>query len=161
VAYSSVVDTFYAQSSRRYVDFILLKPWYEFSYDQELTLLNNVKNKRKNTVELVREIERHMFYAAELSIKHVYAQAIEKATRAEFAAPDPYTTVIGDFSGVVLSDLTGGVLWENNSTLKIPRYFPFTQIYPKIAKKHPRIQKIAGNQNIVMEFQTADRLNMP
>lgn len=82
------MDKFYSESSRRYVDFILLRPWYEFDYARELTLFAPIKNPH-----FLRNLERWIIYKIEYSLKDSYAHIIEEAAHSNFAIPDVYTTV--------------------------------------------------------------------
>lgn len=148
ISYESAMDKFYSESSRRYVDFILLRPWYEFDYARELTLFAPIK-----TPHFLRNLERWIVYKIEYSLKDSYAHIIEEAAHSNFAIPDVYTTVEWDFSRVESSSLSW-VIVSDTWSIKIPRYHPFTEILPKILRWSTQITKIAWNQFIVSEFRT-------
>lgn len=97
-----------------------------------------------------------MFYYTEFFIKKFYAKLIEDATKNSFAIPDIWTEVHGNFSsGVVLLDPKNIILTQ--SGIKISRYYPFTEILPKIiASSENKIVDIAGNKKIIIESVSSD-----
>jgi len=147
LSYQSWVDIFYAQSSRRYVDFILLRPWYEFPYQDEIGLLNH---KNANS-QWFRNTERKIFYLLEFWIKSFYAKIIEDVAHSTFAIPDIYTSVAGSFSGMSISAYSW-VVTESSTLVKIPRYYPFTEMFPQFLQAFPDIVSVAGNTFIATEF---------
>lgn len=84
--YNTSEDRYYTSSSRRYVRFILLKPWYLFDYTAE-------KDNFHLQSYSLRSLERYGFYMMEFFIKKQYASLIEKATRSAYAVPDIWTFV--------------------------------------------------------------------
>lgn len=84
-------------------------------------------------------------------MKKYYAKVIQNATHENFAIPDIYTAVEGSFSGMDVHDFSGVVL-HDETTLKIPRYYPFTELFPKVIEKYPKIDAVTGNRYVVMEF---------
>lgn len=146
--YQTEEDIFYAKSSRKYVDFILYKPWYLFDYSKELETFTlwDVS---------IRSVERYLFYWFEFFMKKHYAKIIENATRNTFAVPDNWTFVAWVFSTGVTLDPTltkTGTWW-----LSILRYYPFTQEFPKLASSFgTTVQSIAGNTSITIEILGKD-----
>ncbi len=151
ISYQTPVDLYYTSSSRKYIDFILLRPFYEFNYTHELEGL-----KYQVWSSVVRSTERYIFYYTEFFIKKFYAKLIENATKSSFAIPDIWTEVNGNFSsGVVLLDPKNIILTQ--SGIKISRYYPFTEILPKIlASPENKIVDIAGNKKLIIESISSD-----
>lgn len=146
-SWSTSTDMYYTHVSRKYVDFILLRPWYEFDYSQAISEL-----KYDFSNSTIRSTERFCIYYIEFSIKKFYAKIIEDATHSSFAIPDIWTEIHGEFStGVLLIDNKNIVLTKNG--IKVSRYYPFTTILPKvITYSGSKIQDIAGNKKVVVEF---------
>lgn len=97
-----------------------------------------------------------MLYYIEFYTKKFYARFIENAAKSSFAIPDIWTEVHGNFStGVVLLDPKNIILTQNG--IKITRYYPFTEILPKIIESSgTSIGDIAGNKKIIIETITSD-----
>lgn len=73
LSYQSHIDRFYTESFRRYVDFILLRPWYEFTYEKERNIMNSMRDNEENIARKIRGFERYLLYLGEFSIKSIYA----------------------------------------------------------------------------------------
>lgn len=145
--YSSSFDRSYIQISRSYVDFILLRPWYEYDFSHAYDIFSS-----DWVIQDVRTFERYVISGLELRFKSFYAHIIEDATHKQFALPDQYTTLSGSFLSSASWNIDLKTLFKTE--LKIPRYYPFTQIYPDLLKSgENRIDSIAGNRIIVTEYK--------
>jgi hypothetical protein len=145
-SWKTPIDTYYTEISRKYVDFILLRPWYEFNYTDAIIGL------QYNTwTSLVRSTERYLLYFGEFFIKKFYAKLIENAAKSSFAVPDIWTSVRGSFSADVDS-LDPKNINITQDGIRVTRYYPFTEILPKILElPQSNIVDIAGNKKIVIE----------
>jgi hypothetical protein len=88
-------DQYFTSISRKYVDFILLRPWYEFDYGSALAWLSQELPHSDNP-SLIRSTERKLIIGWEFFLKKQYAKIIENATKWAFAVPDIYSTIQGD-----------------------------------------------------------------
>lgn len=140
------IDRYYTEISRKYVDFILLRPWYEFNYTDAIMGLQY-----DTWSSLVRSTERYLLYYGEFFIKKLYAKIIENAAKSSFATPDIWTGVRGNFP-VDVASVDPKNINITHDGIKITRYYPFTEILPKILELPLiNIADIAGNKKIVIE----------
>ncbi|GAB0174962.1 MAG: hypothetical protein HHAS10_08410 [Candidatus Altimarinota bacterium] len=148
--YNTQEDRYYRDFSRKYVNFILLRPWYEFPFRE----LREGFRLREYSI---RGIERFAIISIELYLKEKYAKLIEDAAHSNFATPDIWTSLEGNFSKKTISTL-GLKAEEMTGGIRIPRYYPFTEIFPDIIEnRENRVYSIAGNKYIVSEFLGAEQ----
>ncbi len=145
--YATSFDRSYTQISRAYVDFILLRPWYEYDFTHAYDIFSS-----EWVIQDLRTFERYVIYGFELRLKSFYAHLIEDATHKQFALPDQYTTLSGSFISSSSWNTDPKTIFKTE--LKIPRYYPFTQTYPDLLRSEEnRIDSIAGNKIITTEYK--------
>lgn len=150
-SWKTPVDAYYADTSRKYVDFILLRPWYEFNYTEAIRGLNY-----QTWASMIRSTERYLLYYVEFFIKKFYAKFIEDAAKSNFAIPDIWTMVWGDFAADI-SSIDPKNINISLDGIKVTRYYPFTEILPKIIEfPGTNISNIAGNKKIIIQTITSD-----
>lgn len=146
--YDTEEDRYYREFSRKYVKFILLRPWYEFPFRES-------RESFQLTDYTIRSIERFAITKLELYLKEKYAKVIEDAAHENFAVPDIWTSIAWKFSKQTI-----GGSWSKIEVMtwgiRIPRYYPFTEIFPEIiTNKDNTVYSIAWNKYIVSEFLTS------
>lgn len=147
-SYDTPEDRYFTKISRKYVDFILLRPWYEFDYTNALIWLFQELPTSDNP-SYIRSIERRIIIGIEFFLKKQYAKIIENATRWAFAVPDIYTAIQGSFPENIWS--IDAQIQSLSGQVSVPRYYPFTEIVPKIlSDTGATIDTIAGNHKIVI-----------
>ncbi len=151
LSFDTPEDQYYTQISRKYVDFILLRPWYEFDYSAALWGFNFSLSHN-----FLRSMERYILYSLEFWVKKFYAKIIEDATHSSFATPDTWTEVQWVFD-------TWSMYWnpeviqKTSGGIKILRYYPFTTTLPKIINHSwSQVETIAWNKKIMVEYTSQD-----
>ncbi len=139
--------------AQRYVDFIRVRPWYEFSFFAEL------KRLWRDTPfvgrHMLRKWERKLFLSAEMLVKAQYATLLTLGTRLAYerqdnevkavvrgAVPERLATVTG--TGVI-APLEDGLL-----AITLPRYESFRDAVGQLAAQGVEFVEIAGNDTIVL-----------
>lgn len=147
-SYNTPEDQYFTSISRKYVDFILLRPWYEFDYGSALAWLSQELPHSDNP-SLIRSTERRIIIGWEFFLKKQYAKIIENATKWAFAIPDINTTIQGDLPANLWTIDTR--IRSLSGQITVPRYYPFTEIVPKIlSDTGVKIDTIAGNHKVVI-----------
>ena len=155
-------DEFAAATAQRYVDFIRDRPWYEFSFVDELKALWRVPLAGGN---LLRKWERRFALTSELLVKAGYGRLIEIGTRSSFETPKPVTAIVVD--GVtpeaasatdreIVRALPGGRV-----VMTIPRYERFTPHAQALSRISARFLEVAGNRNVILISVLTDRPDPP
>lgn len=151
--------------AQRYVDFIRVRPWYEFSFFAELKRL--WRETPATGRHMLRKWERRLFLSAELLIKAQYATLLTLGTRLAYepqdndvkavvrgASPGRLATVTG--TGVV-APLQGGQL-----AITLPRYESFRDAVGQLAAQGVEFVEISGNDTIVLSaIAPADWSDIP
>lgn len=138
-------ERYYAKVSREYVDFILLRPWYEYNFASAIVW-------HQHSSFSLRSLERYYFYLIEFYLKKYYAGIIETAAHSQFAIPNVWTHVNGTFPSSIHA-IDPKNIEMTASWIQISRYYPFTEIFPKISSYTGSIvEDIAGNKKVVTEF---------
>lgn len=144
-------DKYYSQISRKYVDFILLRPWYEFDYSWALWGFNFSLSR-----SFPRSIERYMIYSLEFWFKKFYARIIEDAAHSSFATPDIWTEVHWKFDSLSIS-LNPDSIQKTTDGIKVLRYYPFTTMLPQVMNQAwTNIESISWNKKIMVEYTSKD-----
>jgi hypothetical protein len=145
-------DEYAAHVAQDYVDFIRIRPWYEFNFTAAL------KGLWKHTdllgPSMLRKWERRYALTTEYSVKAVYGWLIEKATHSAYNTPLDSTSVVVDRwplcerapPGVTVVSRVG----VSGAQLMLPRYEAFTT--PAVALAHcgAVFQEIAGNRTVIV-----------
>jgi hypothetical protein len=145
-------DQFAAGMAQRYVDFIRVKPWYEFSFVRELKGLWREPWWGSHPI---RKWERRVILSLEYLVKAQYATLITAGTRLAYGTADTEILVIADN---VPMDLLArddrvrvvGRLDDGGVVLGLPRYEAFRDTVMKLVAGGVRFRELAGNRDILM-----------
>ena len=145
-------DRFGARFAQDYVDFIRVRPWYEYDFDTEL---------RRLWTEtplvgpgLIRRWERKYILTTEFIVKAIYGRLIGGGTQAAYAPELSETAVVLDrlppghpSRGAlrVLSPEGGPSILAS-----APRYQAFTDVAQGLALSGISFQEIAGNRDVIL-----------
>lgn len=140
-------DRYGARVAQEYVDFIRIRPWYEFDFWSRLKgLWATVPWRGRHPL---RKWERRYALTTEYAVKAVYGKLIGIATHTVY---DPAS----DVTAVVLQDppcttvQSTQALPEGRSLAMLPRYQPFTSAAIALAGCGAQFDEIAGNSTIVL-----------
>jgi hypothetical protein len=125
-------DDFGARVAQQYVDFIRVRPWYEFDFFGRLTEL--WRDVPMSGAGKVRKIERRYALTTEYLVKAAYGKLIEKATHAGYERPRFVTHV-------AYRTAPGSA----PTTALLPRYEAFTGAARELASHGANFCEIAGN----------------
>lgn len=142
-------DVYAAKVAREYVDFIKVRPWYEFNFKRCVSGLWSLPATGKN---MFRKWERRYILTSDYIVKTVYGWIIMKATKASYDAALTVTSVVVD-KPIQLDSTKTRVLqqFDDGSTLMLlPRYDAFKDQVLSIARQNVNIREIAGNTGDVM-----------
>jgi hypothetical protein len=138
----SAEDRFAAQAAREYVDFIVVRPWYEFDFGKRLKALWT--NVPMTGPHMVRKWERRYALTTEYGIKAVYGWLIEKATRASYDTPLETTAVVSRRG-------------TESALVQLPRYQAFTSAATQLSASGATIEEVAGNRTVILVSVMAPR----
>ena len=144
-------DRLGARYARDYVDFIRIRPWYEFDFIAPLRALwVDVDLVGPN---MLRKWERRYVLTSEFLIKAAYGWLLGQATQASAAAPLPLTAVhvtnIRNCATVIATLRTLSSA-QDAAVLLLPRYAPFQQPAIELARCGSVFQSIAGNRGDIL-----------
>ena len=144
-------DRFWAESTRRYVDFLNVGPWFRFDFMAELKTL-------WTTTPLigaspVRSLERKYWLSTVLLTKALYGYAMNKASTAMYGVEPSVTAVVVE--GLPDGALPPGVerveaLPDGKVLLLLPRYTAFIAPARQLASQGARFVEIAGNRGAIL-----------
>ncbi len=149
----SAEDAYAARVAQQYVDFIRVRPWYEFDFVRALRgLWGETPLVGRH---LVRKWERRYALTSEYLAKACYGWLIGLATRSAYAAESTVTAVVVDTLPadierelpelrVIAREAGGGVL------VQIPRYQAFQDHALTLARRGVRFREIAGNRGDIL-----------
>jgi FAD/FMN-containing dehydrogenase len=145
-------DQFAAAMAQRYVDFIRVRPWYEYSFLREL---KGLWRQPWWGPHPIRKWERRLILSAEYLVKAPYAGLITVGTKAAYGTADKEILVVADNlppSVVALDDRVrlAGRLNDGGALLGIPRYEAFRDAAAHLAQGGVHFRELAGNGNILM-----------
>jgi hypothetical protein len=148
-------DRLAAREAQDYVDFIRVRPWYEFDFAARLKALWT--ETPPGGPHLLRKWERRYLLTSEWGAKAIYGWLIGKATHATFDAPRATTlAVVRDLPpelavpGVRRLDADGDTV-----LLELPRYQGFTDAATALARHGVRFVEIAGNRGPILLSRVA------
>jgi hypothetical protein len=145
-------DDFGAQVAQEYVDFIRVRPWYEFDFTARLKRLWTQTS--LSGPHLFRKLERRYALTTEYLVKAVYGKIIEKATHTAYEKPILTTSVVvGPRPGcerlppdVALISQPAG----DEALLSLPRYQDFMAPAMALAICGAEFKEIAGNRSVIL-----------
>lgn len=121
-----------ARYAQEYVDFIRVRPWYEFDFASRLKTLWTTTGLWGD--DPIRKWERKYALTSEYAVKAVYGWMIGKATHAAYEQPLEVTAVVTD----------------RNELLLLPRYEAFMPAASKLAREGVQFREIAGNRGPIL-----------
>jgi hypothetical protein len=145
-------DRYGAAMAQRYVDFIRVRPWYEYSF---LSELKGLWREPWWGAHPLRKWERRAILSTEYLVKAQYASVITAGTRAAYGTADTEILVVADG---VPEDLLARAdqvrmvarLGDGGTVLGLPRYDAFRDAAGKLAAAGAHFRALAGNHEILM-----------
>jgi hypothetical protein len=145
-------DVFAAQVAQEYVDFIRVRPWYEFDFTARLKRL--WMQTSAFGPHLIRKWERRYALTTEYAVKAVYGKLIEKATHSAYEQPIDSTSVVVDgWPNCDQLPLGANLISrpvDSVALLALPRYEAFMAPAMSLARCGAHFQEIAGNRTIIL-----------
>ncbi len=150
-------DSYAARVAQAYVDFIRVKPWYEFDFFGRLAGL--WRDTPLTGPDAIRKWERKYALTTEYAIKGAYGWLIGLATEAGYD-PAAETTVVvldrmpDDLTSNTLAKLKvltpAKPLYHGEVLASLPRYQAFTDTASALAFQGVEFQEIAGNRGPIL-----------
>jgi hypothetical protein len=145
-------DRLAAEQAQAYVDFIRVRPWYEFDFVAPLKRLW-MRTPYWGPHPL-RKWERRYLLTSEWLVKAGYAAAIEKATRSSFDVPLTTTAAVveglPDDAEAGLPELQRLQRQGAQTLVALPRYQAFTAYATALSRRGVRFDDIAGNRGVIL-----------
>jgi hypothetical protein len=144
-------DRLATKQARDYVEFVRVRPWYEFDFMAPLrTLWTDTPWWGPDPL---RKWERRYILTSEWLVKGAYGWALGKATHASFEVPK--TTTYAVLEGDVAAAPADGVpapeqRLGNQALVALPRYQAFTPAVIALGKRGVRFVDIAGNRGVIL-----------
>jgi hypothetical protein len=156
-------DRFAARVAQEYVDFIRVRPWYEFDFKRRLVeLWRDVPLRGPG---MLRKWERRYALSTELLAKAAYGWLIGVGTQSAYGAASPTTVVVLDRDpGPVVGVKKRSTLDGTAVLAELPRYDAFKDSALAIAKTGASFFEIAGNDSrapILVTLVTSDGWRPP
>ena len=144
-------DRLATREARDYVDFIRVRPWYEFDF---LTPLRDLWLRTPSWgPHPVRKWERRYLLTSEWLIKAGYAALLTHATHSTFDRPKVTTLAVLEDPSADSPAALGLTTLQRDRTgtlVSLPRYQPFTQVAVALAARGVRFDEIAGNRGPIL-----------
>lgn len=142
-------DRLAAKQARDYVEFIRVRPWYEFDF---MTPLGSLwRDVPWHGPHLLRKWERRYLLTSDWLIKAGYAAVLERATHSAFELPKDTTAAVIRGSPTVPAAGVRALLVEGELTLAlVPRYQAFTAAATVLAQQGASFEEIAGNRGDIL-----------
>lgn len=146
-------DRYGARIAQDYVDFIRVKPWYEYDFTAKLAGL--WKETSLTGPDMIRKWERRYALTSEYGAKALYGWLIMKATRAGYDEAVESTAVLLDrLPERATSDLPQmkalKTLPNGEVLMTMPRYQAFTPYAMALARQQVAFREIAGNRGPIL-----------
>lgn len=150
-------DLYGAKVAQAYVDFIRVKPWYEFDFAARLCGL--WRDTPLTGPDAIRKWERRYALTTEYAVKAAYAWLIGLATEAGYDPAAETTVVVLDR---MPEDMTGNTLaklkvltpekplYHGEVLASLPRYQAFTDYATALAYQGVEFLEIAGNRGPIL-----------
>lgn len=145
-------DQLATQQAQAYVDFIRVRPWYEFDF---VTPLRQLWTKTPLWgPQPLRKWERRYLLTSEWLVKAGYAALLEKATHSTFVVPSTTTAaVVEGLPDGIESGLPELQRLQHDGTqtlVGMPRYQAFTDYAIALSRRGARFVEIAGNRGVIL-----------
>jgi hypothetical protein len=148
---STPEDRLAAKVARDYVDFIRVRPWYEFDFVAPLrTLWRDTASRGPHAL---RKWERRYLLTSEWGAKAGYAWVIDKATHSAFDVAGATTqAVVENYPPTTAALPAARLLAREGAVARValPRYQDFTPYATTIARGGGMFREIAGNRGDVL-----------
>jgi hypothetical protein len=144
-------DRLATKQARDYVEFVRVRPWYEFDFVRPLRELWT--RTPWFGPDLLRKWERRYILTTEWTVKAAYGWALGKATHASFEAPrvTTYAVVDGDDTAVAAAGLPAPEQRTGARALvALPRYQAFTPAAIALGRNGADFVEIAGNRGVIL-----------
>jgi hypothetical protein len=156
-------DEFGARVSREYVEFIRVRPWYEFDFAARLISL--WRDVPVGGPHPLRKWERRYALTSELGVKALYGALIGAATDSAYEAPLPVTATWMQPLNACAQAAAGIGRPEPQSRdpevlVLLPRYQAFTASALALADCGVEFREIAGNRSAIL-VSIIDRTDRP
>jgi FAD/FMN-containing dehydrogenase len=145
-------DQFAAQAARDYVDFIRVRPWFEFSFARRLQALWS--NTPLLGPHLLRKWERKLCLSAEYIVKAQYATLITLPSDSIYGDSDDTVLALAENVSEPALEAASGVpvmhRYGQYALLALPHEERFRDPALELMSHGVRFQEIAGNQTILL-----------
>jgi FAD/FMN-containing dehydrogenase/uncharacterized membrane protein YhaH (DUF805 family)/SAM-dependent methyltransferase len=146
-------DRFLARFAQDYVDFIRVRPWYEYDFVSELRRLWT-ETPAWGT-GMLRKWERRYALTTELGLKAIYGWMLGKVTQASYGEAGSDTAVVVDrLPPSVGKELPAVKILEKradgSAVLIVPRYEAFKAHVLDLARRGASISEVAGNRGPIL-----------
>jgi hypothetical protein len=146
-------DRFSARMAQDYVDFIRVRPWYEYDFWRELRRL--WREPPLVAPGMLRKWERRYALSTEYLVKALYARAIGSGSQAAYGAAAPTTAALLDRlpDGIEAELKELHVLRrfpDGSALVTLPRYAAFTDHAAALAARGVSFREIAGNRDAIL-----------
>jgi hypothetical protein len=136
-------DDLAAGVAQEYVDFIRVRPWYEFDFTARLKRLWTQTS--PVGPHLLRKWERRYALTTEYLVKAVYGRIIEKATHSAYEKPILTTSVVVEGASTCGAQAAAG-----ERQLALPRYQGFMTPAVALSNCGADFREIAGNHGVIL-----------
>jgi len=145
-------DRLAAAVAQGYVDFIRVRPWYEFDFASRLA---RVWQAQFWGAHPLRKWERKYALTTEYGVKAVYGWLLGRATKASYGEAVPLTaTVVDGLPPEIETELpelkTLDRLSDGAALVTVPRYEAFTHHALRLAQRQTKFVEIAGNRGGIL-----------
>jgi hypothetical protein len=142
-------DKFNAQFTQDYVDFIRVRPWYEFDFTSRIPKLLGGTSFFGD--HFFRKLERKYMLLTELLVKAGYGYLIKLGTKASYDEALPTTAVIIDkVPAASLPSAPAKTYPDGSALLMLPRYEAFHPAVSALVQQGVTFREIAGNNSALL-----------
>ncbi|HVI25234.1 MAG TPA: hypothetical protein VM576_03445 [Xanthomonadaceae bacterium] len=141
-------DRLAARQAREYVDFVRVRPWYEFDF---VAPLRELWRQPAWGPHPLRKWERRYLLTSEWAVKAGYAALLRWGARSTFHAPAPTTwAVVAGLPGAPPEGMRIARRDGDRALAVLPRYQGFTDTSLALARRGARFVEIAGNRGPIL-----------
>jgi hypothetical protein len=146
-------DRYAAQVAQDYVDFIRVRPWYEYDFSGRLIRL--WADTPPLGPHLLRKWERRYALTTEYAVKAVYGWFIKLGTHATYDTPLMVTAIVTDrlpaeSPGNLLELRVLSTQADGLTLATVPRYDEFMRYAEALANQGADFREIAGNRGVIL-----------